>query len=117
MSTRNFFAWVFAVAALTSFGGCAGLDPEEGSVDQELGPPPVPPPPTNLVGSAVSATEVDLSWDPVPGATVYIMLKGTAPGNETTLTTLSPASPTFKDGHDLPGMQYCYEVEVYIAGA
>ncbi|MDB4956616.1 MAG: cell wall-binding protein [Myxococcales bacterium] len=107
------FIALFGLGGLSGCLGDGSGNADESSVEQEIAPPP----PSGLVVTVLSATAVSLQWNAVIGATSYIVLKGTAPGNETTLTSISGASPKFGDGHDLPGGTYCYEVKVYIAGA
>lgn len=103
---------MLALAGVLGAVGCAGIGPDEASVEQDISPAA----PTGLVANVVSSTRVDLSWNAVTGATNYIILRGTAPGNETSYTSISGASASFVDGHATPGSQICYEVSVYIAG-
>ncbi|HEX2686605.1 MAG TPA: fibronectin type III domain-containing protein [Kofleriaceae bacterium] len=74
----------------------------------------LPPPPTNVhVTSKTSATLV-FAWDPVPGATQYIISKSTAPGNETFYTHSVADPPSFGDSHLTPDTQYSYNVRAVV---
>ncbi len=75
------------------------------------------PPPTNLVATVASCTRVNLTWDAVAGATKYILLRGTAPGNEISYTTLPPTPTSFSDGHLVGNEQLSYEVKAVIGAS
>lgn len=76
----------------------------------------LPPPPTNLHVTAKTSVSIDLAWDPVPGATAYIISKGTASGNEAFFTH-SPADPTTYEGdHLTPNTQYSWTVRAVVNG-
>ncbi len=109
MRAKIFGFLVIALVAL-GVGGCVGTsDDSFGTVEQA-----VVDPPTNLVANVVSAYQVNLSWDPVPGADFYVIKKGSAPGNATSYTS-TPASPTtFVDDHLSPVTQYSYQVTAVI---
>lgn len=64
-----------------------------------------PAAPANFVATAVSATRVNLSWDPVPGATKYLIYKGTTSGDQVFLTTVVAPTVTFSDATNQPGTQ------------
>ncbi|MGO4213499.1 fibronectin type III domain-containing protein, partial [Terriglobus sp. YAF25] len=67
----------------------------------------VPFEPGNLVAAASDGL-VGLSWEPVPGASSYIVSRGTASGGETTLSTVS--SNTYSDFGVNNGTTYYYKV-------
>ncbi|MBS1122200.1 MAG: cell wall-binding protein [Deltaproteobacteria bacterium] len=96
--------------AVAGFIGCAGETESLGSFEQAAA---VLPPVTNLQASGVTTTQATLTWDAVPGATLYIILRGTAPGNETTYTTAPPVA-SFQEDHLTPGSTYSYQVLVVI---
>jgi fibronectin type 3 domain-containing protein len=73
----------------------------------------LPPAPVNLVVSSKTSVSVNLSWDPVPGATAYIISKGTAAGNEAFFTH-SPATPTFQGDHLTPSTQSSWTVRAVV---
>jgi fibronectin type 3 domain-containing protein len=73
----------------------------------------LPPPPVNLVVSSKTSVSINLSWDPVPGATAYIVSKGTASGNEVFFTH-SPATPTFEGDHLTPNTQSSWTVRAVV---
>ena len=74
----------------------------------------LPPAPTNLVVASTTSATMHLSWDPVPGATAYIVSKGTGAGNEAFLTH-SPAVPaTFLADHLTPSTQYSWTVRAVV---
>jgi glycosyl hydrolase family 57 len=69
------------------------------------GPPPTSPDtPTNVVATAASSTQIDVSWSPSSNATSYIVFRG-----GTQLTTTSATS--YDDLSVLPNTQYCYAIE------
>ncbi len=67
----------------------------------------VPVAPGNLVANGGNQ-QVLLSWEPVPGAANYKVLRGTASGGETLLATIS--SSTYSDTAVSNGVTYYYEV-------
>jgi hypothetical protein len=70
-----------------------------------------PPAPQNLTIASVSSKHQVLSWTAVPGTLKYLVYLGTAPGNETLLTSAGPLDPqTFDYGHLDPGKQYFWRV-------
>lgn len=74
----------------------------------ELGTRPAAP--ANLVATAESATRVNLSWDPVPGATKYLIYKGTTSGDQVFLTTVLAPTVTFSDAANQPSTQTSWVV-------
>lgn len=116
MLTKKVLTALVAASIGMIVAACAGTADDNESSDQQDVVAAPPPPPGNLTANVASCTRVDLSWDPVPGATSYIIMKGTAPGNETSYTSSPASSPTFSDGHLTGNTQYSYEVKVYVAG-
>lgn len=69
-----------------------------------------PAAPTNVVGTVVSSTRIQLAWDAVPGATKYFIYKGSAPGNAVLYTSTTTAS--YINGHIAPGETTYWRVAV-----
>ncbi len=117
MSTKHIIkVLILSLFAIVNLNGCvtATENDDVASVEQEVVAIP-PPPPTNLVATIVSSTRVTLTWDPVPNAQVYVIMKGTASGNETSYTTWPGTSTTFTDGYLTPGATYSWQVKVAVA--
>lgn len=76
----------------------------------------VPNPPTNLIIASQSSTGMDLSWTPAAGATLHIIEKGTAAGNETFYTHSRATPPTFPADHLTPNTQYSWRVRTVAHG-
>ncbi len=74
----------------------------------------LPPPPTNVHVTAKTSGTLVFAWDPVPGATQYIISKGTAPGNETFYTHSPADPPSFGDSHLAPNTQFSYTVRAVV---
>lgn len=104
---------ILGIVMMLGTAACVGSDELDGVAIQAAETPPAP---TNLVATVVSSTQVNLSWDPVANADYYVIMKGTAPGNETTFTSTSAASATFTDDHLSPGTQYSWQVKVVVLG-
>ncbi|MEJ7596843.1 MAG: LamG-like jellyroll fold domain-containing protein [Kofleriaceae bacterium] len=73
-----------------------------------------PPAPLNLVVTAISPTRVHVTWDPVPGATKYIMYKGTGPGTAVFFTSTSADDTEFDDGHLTPSQTTTWQVAAVV---
>ena len=73
----------------------------------------VPPPPTGLAAAPANGA-VELTWNALPEATGYHVLRATSnPGNQASYTlTGSPAAATFTDTGLVNGTTYYYEVNV-----
>src|SRR5690349_11214362 len=96
-----------AVLGLALGSGCVGDpldDADLGTVEGEVALPP----PTGLTATAISPTRIDLAWNASPGASYYIVYRGTAPNNETALTSVLPNS--YISNYLTPGTQYCWKV-------
>jgi hypothetical protein len=73
-----------------------------------------PAAPTGLTATAVSATQIDLSWSAVTGATEYRILRSTTLGGPYTQIGTS-ATTTFSDGSRTCGTTYYYVVRAFLA--
>jgi hypothetical protein len=109
MSPKLLSPFLVAVVGLGVYGCAAddGID-DESSLEQD-----VTAAPTNLTATVLSPQKIRLNWNPIAGAGVnYVVLKGTAPGNERTLSSTSPAgSTTLTDDNNTPNTQLCYTVK------
>lgn len=76
----------------------------------------LPDPPVNLAVTVTSSTRQDLSWTAVPGASKYLIYKGTTSGDETFFTSSPSTTSTFAYGHLLPSTQYSWQVAVMKGG-
>lgn len=114
MAPRNLLK--FLMVGVVALAGCvadqAGPgDDEESSVVQA-----VTSPPTNLAATINSCTKLTLTWDAYPTATKFILLQGTASGNETTLTSLPAGVYTWSNGRATPGATYSYQIKAVVGG-
>jgi len=79
-----------------------------------------PTAPQNLTATAVSATEISLSWSPpetTSGLTEYVILRGPSSTNLTQVATVSSTKTTYKDTKVSPSTSYYYGVEAVENGA
>jgi fibronectin type 3 domain-containing protein len=97
----------FVALGMLGFGGCAGDPVEESNVEQDVGPPP----PANLTATNRTPFRQDLSWDPVPGAAKYVVMKGPNPGTETNYLQCCAAGPPFLATHLTANTQYCWQIK------
>ncbi len=70
----------------------------------------MPAAPSGVVATAVSSSEIDLVWTPVPGATSYVVLRATSSGGPYTAVG-TPTSAGFASTGLSPGTSYFYVVE------
>lgn len=86
-------------------------------IEQYSGPvvPASPSAPTGLTAATASATEIDLGWNAVPGATGYQVLRGTTPGGPYTRIA-TPTGTTHDDTGLTPSTTYYYVVEATNSG-
>jgi fibronectin type 3 domain-containing protein len=103
MSAKHLFTAI--ILALVVLGGCLADPPSTGSTEQAVAPQP-----QNLMGSAVSPTRIQLTWDPVPTATKYVIMRGPTPGSAVSYTSAPPVA-SYTNGHILPGEQTCWQVK------
>lgn len=105
---------VVGAFALSTLNGCMTgpetvNDPVLGTVIDDLALPP----PANLRGTATGPNRIDIQWDPVADPSTlknYVVDRGTAPGNETTLTSVAPTKTTWTSTNLTPSTQYCWDV-------
>jgi hypothetical protein len=67
-------------------------------------------PPSALNAEPTGTTEVTLSWDPVPGATAYLIGRAAHRSGFSTLCALCPTEPRYVDRTVLPGLAYTYTI-------
>jgi fibronectin type 3 domain-containing protein/regulation of enolase protein 1 (concanavalin A-like superfamily) len=78
-------------------------------------PPPIPPAPTDLSASAVSSSQINLTWAASPGATSYNVKRATISGGP--YTTIGTASDTsFTDVAVVTNQTYYYVVTALNSG-
>jgi len=105
---KNAAKALVVLALSMAVGGCLtdGIDDglELSSTDQEVAPPA----PMALTVTNVTSTRQDLSWTPSPGATLYVVRRGFAPGMLTTYTSVK--TTTFAATYLSPNTQYCWAI-------
>ncbi|HET7501668.1 MAG TPA: LamG-like jellyroll fold domain-containing protein [Kofleriaceae bacterium] len=74
----------------------------------------LPPAPANLRITSTTSVSINLAWDPVPGATAYLISKGTAAGNEQFFTHSPADPPTFEADHLGPNTQSSWTVRAVV---
>ena len=89
--------WLVALAAAVAVGcsGSEGTSPTSPSGSSSTGSSPqspqssctIPAPPTGLRVTSVAGTTVSLAWSASSGATDYLVLVGSTPGNSDELST------------------------------
>lgn len=105
-------------------GGCAGgaerIDEAEifsnalSAADMaKLG---VIPPATTVTVTANNASTATLTWTAIPGADLYYVYKGTAPGNEKFFTSVAGTSTTFVGQHLTPNSTTTWFVRATTGG-
>ncbi len=82
--------------------GDGNIDAAEMAV-MSFTPPPLPNTPTNVVATAASATEIDVTWAVASNATSYIVKRGGSPIG-------TAVSTSFPDTGLSPSTLYCYTV-------
>ena len=74
--------------------------------------------PTGLTATAVSATEIDLAWQPVSGASGYYVYRATsASGPFTVVNTTPVTTASYADTNLEAGLTYYYNVRAVTNGA
>jgi fibronectin type 3 domain-containing protein len=74
----------------------------------------VPPAPLNLVVASKTSVSTTLSWDPVPGASRYILSRGTVSGDER-FYTHTPADPaSYQADHLAPNTQQSWTIRAVV---
>ena len=92
----------YVVSAVNSSG--------ESTDSSEVGEFTKPGSPAGLTGTAVSDTQIDLSWSAVPGATSYILKRSTTPGGPYSSVGNGVAATSASDVGRSAGTQYYYVV-------
>ncbi|WP_407306763.1 cell wall-binding repeat-containing protein [Desulfosporosinus sp. SB140] len=70
-----------------------------------------PSAPTNLTASAVSSTQIYLTWNPVSDATGYYIYRATSPsGNYSIIATPTTSTSSYTDSSLSPGTAFYYKV-------
>lgn len=72
--------------------------------------------PGSATATVTGAEEVTLSWDPVPGATAYMILRAVEPGGYQMLCPLCSSEPTYVDRDVTPGAAHSYAVSAFYSG-
>lgn len=93
----------YQVAACNS----AGCGPRSPSVPGYAGYPPAP---TNVQASQIYADRIDVTWDPVPGATYYQVYRDVDPDAGFELVANNVTATSFDDRTAAPGTWYYYRV-------
>ena len=88
---------------------------------EELAPAPSPtpagPPPTNLIATSTSASNVSLTWTPPAGNVVgYVVERRGAAGSQPVETPTGSSSPSFNDTTPPGDYAYLYRVKAVYAG-
>jgi fibronectin type 3 domain-containing protein len=76
---------------------------------------PVPPTPTNLLSSAVSASQIDLIWNVATNADCYFVKRSTTNGGPYTTVSI-PLGRRFSDNTLAPATTYYYVITAVNAG-
>ena len=78
-----------------------------------------PNPPTNLAGTAVSASEIDLTWTASSGTVIptsYLVFRGASATTLTQIQQLSGTATSFKNTNLTPATTYYYGVKAVAGG-
>lgn len=73
--------------------------------------PTVPVTPTGLVAQPVNPTQINVRWNPVPGAAKYILYRSGGPGSGKGEYYLSGDKTSFPDTDLTPGVIYRYRIQ------
>ncbi|MBV9850105.1 MAG: fibronectin type III domain-containing protein, partial [Armatimonadetes bacterium] len=74
-----------------------------------------PPPPSGLTASAQSTSQINLTWNAVPHAVGYAVLRGTAHGGPYTQVGTTAGTTSFNDSGLSAGTTYYYVVAAHTA--
>ncbi len=72
--------------------------------------------PGSATATVTGPEEVTLSWDAVPGATAYMILRAVEPGGYQMLCPLCSSEPTYVDRDVTPGVAHTYAVSAFYSG-
>jgi chitodextrinase len=93
----------YYIEATDTKGNIAKTDIQHVFVEDDGNTPTIPSTPTGLNSTIPSATQINLTWNPVPGATTYIIKR-----NNVQIATTT--TPSYNDTGLIPQTQYCYKV-------
>ncbi|MCS7063364.1 MAG: hypothetical protein NZM04_04855 [Methylacidiphilales bacterium] len=93
----------YYIEATDTKGNIARTDIQHVFVEDDGNTPTIPATPTNLQSTTPSATQVNLTWNAVPGATQYEVKR-----NNVLVATVTTNS--YNDTNLIPQTQYCYTV-------
>jgi hypothetical protein len=71
---------------------------------------PPPTPPTGVTAQATSGSEVVVTWDPVPGATGYVIARAVYRSGLSMLCSLCPSEARYVDRNVMAGLPHTYTV-------
>jgi hypothetical protein len=74
----------------------------------------VPPAPTNLIVASKTSVSTTLSWDPVPGASRYILSRGKVSGDEKFYTHTPGAPASYQADHLAPSTQQSWTIRAVV---
>lgn len=81
-------------------------------------PPAGPPPPTGVVASSVSTSQINLAWNSVSGASQYIVLRyDIYTGEWVPISSVNAPATTFPDTGLQPNTTYYYAVRSVVNGS
>lgn len=97
--------YFYVVAAVNSSGTSANSSEASATTSA----PGAPAAPTGLTASAVSNSQISLTWTAVSGATSYVVRRGASSGSEVTIAS-AVGSTSYVDAGLAAGSQYFYVV-------
>ena len=109
-------AYSYTVTATDNVGNTSAKS-SASNVTTPAKPIVLPTAPTNLTGSAPSATSVSLTWNPStdvggPGLVGYYILRTTS-GTSTAVNIGNTSSTTYTDNTAAPSTTYSYQIQAY----
>jgi endoglucanase len=98
--------------ASTQSGATMQRHPYKGGPDQQwaIQKPDATALPTGVVAGRVSPSQVNVSWEPVPGATGYLVKRANTSGGPYASVRVPPAQKGFADRNAAKGKDYFYVV-------
>ncbi len=94
----------------------SGAGSQQWRVSIAVAPLPPPPTPTGLTASAVSISQINLSWTASPGAISYTIKRAAVSGGPYTTVALSVNTPNYSDTGLLSSTTYYYVVSAVNGG-